>query len=102
MSSQGSYSAKIAGPLSCNSCSNTPEQMISAETRDRDGDSYMAENHQVDFSLSPEESQEEGEDLVKKLLRIWMNERGAPEILPFQFEVIQDIMELINVQVLFN
>jgi hypothetical protein len=76
--------------------------MITAETRDRE-DVQMGGPDSVDpagfaFPLA-EETQEEGEDLMKRFLRVWMNERSAPEILPFQFEAIQDIMELINLQV---
>ena len=70
--------------------------MIAAETRDLEGDAYLA------AGLSPGDGQEKegSEDLVvKRLLRLWMNERGAPVVLPFQFDAIQDIMELINVQV---
>lgn len=75
--------------------------MITAETRDRE-DVHMADP-EIDptgfaFPLA-EDTQDDTEDLVTRFLRVWMNERSAPEILPFQFEVIQDIMELINLQV---
>lgn len=40
----------------------------------------------------------EGEYLPR-LLRAWMNERSAPELLPFEFQLIQDTIELLQNQV---
>ncbi len=38
-------------------------------------------------------------DLIARLVRAWLNERNAPEIIPFQFDLIADILELLDNQV---
>lgn len=39
------------------------------------------------------------EEFLPRLLRAWINERNAPELLPFQFDLVQDTIELVDNQV---
>lgn len=39
------------------------------------------------------------EEFLPRLLRAWINERNAPELLPFQFDLVQDTIELLDNQV---
>jgi hypothetical protein len=39
------------------------------------------------------------EEFLPRLLRAWINERNAPELLPFHFDLVQDTIELLDNQV---
>lgn len=56
----------------------------------------LAPTHDYDFGMYSQQQ----EEFLPRLLRAWINERNAPELLPFQFDLVQDTIELVDNQVI--
>lgn len=51
------------------------------------------------FDILIDDETDDEVSIVDKLTKAWLNERNSPEILPFQFDLIENVIELVENQV---